>query len=94
MGEFKDRLFGAIVSSIIDAVLEAPAYGKLPEQTWFPPLYSPTVEPLPPVDDWIVTGVSGLGYFVGRKDFGEGMISYSIPMMVYTTIMRAGWMMK
>jgi len=50
---------------------------------------------LPPVDDWIVFGVSLIPYGVGKyfkkkktKTFGQGMTAYAIAMLVRNTIIR------
>ena len=90
------RAGGAVGASLIDAALEGYSVAMGADGT-FP--FVPTVEPLPPVDDFIVLGISGgmmaLGAVTKNKmlaDIGEGMVLYSAPMIVHHTIVRASWM--
>jgi hypothetical protein len=91
-------LGGGILSATIDAVIEA-VYESNPAK-WtnvFP--FVPTIDPLPPADDWIVLGVSAVPYIYGKatkhekvKDIGGGMLAYAIPMIIHHTIVRAARM--
>jgi len=94
---------GAVASGVIDGILEAyheayikgtPAEGKV-----FP--YVPTVEPLPPVDDWIVLGIPAAAALIGHasgndavKDFGVGGLLYAGPMIVHRVMIRSVWLMQ
>lgn len=98
---FLRRLGGAGISGLTDAGLEGyyhlyvegtPAEGTFP---WVSPL-----EPLPPYDDWAVLGLSAVTWLLGAwknekvKEVGEGMMFYSVPMILHHTIVRATWMAK
>ena len=90
------RAGGAVGASLIDAALEGYSVAMGADGT-FP--FVPTVEPLPPVDDFIVLGISGAAMALGAvtknkmlSDVGEGMVLYSAPMIVHHTIVRASWM--
>jgi hypothetical protein len=91
-------LGGGILSATIDGIMEA-VYASDPAK-WtnkFP--FVPTIDPLPPADDWIVLGVSAVPYIAGKAtkreklgDVGGGMLAYAIPMVIYKIIVRAAQM--
>jgi len=90
------RAGGAVGASLIDAALEGYSVATGADGT-FP--FVPTIEPLPPADDFIVLGISGGLMALGAvtknamlSDVGEGMVLYSAPMIVHHTIVRASWM--
>jgi len=86
---------GAIGTGVIDAILEG-IYQSNPEE-WtgkFP--YLPTIDPLPPLDDWIVLGIPATIYGIGRwrknkkiEAVGLGGLLYAGPMIIARTILRA-----
>ncbi len=86
---------GAVGAGLLDAGLEALWASN--KEYWtgrFP--FVPTIEPLPPADDWIVLGVSAGLWAAGKyllrnpmvEDIGEGMLFYSAPMIIHHTIVR------
>lgn len=93
--DFTTRLGGALLSALVDATLEAvwvsnPAEysGKIP--------YVPTVDPLPPADDWVPLAVSAPVYVYGRyarkkkvKTVGEGALAYSGAMVLARTVSKS-----
>jgi hypothetical protein len=88
---------GAVTTGVIDGAIQmvhasdpAKWSGKFP--------YIPTIEPLPPVDDWIVLAVPtialGVGHFTRRekiKAFGLGGLLYAIPMFIHHIMIRTVW---
>jgi len=88
------RAGGAVGASLVDAILEGYYVANPGAEGTFP--YVPTIEPLPPADDFVVLGISGgamvLGALMGNdvlSDVGEGMILYSVPMIVHHTIVKS-----
>jgi len=96
---FLRRLGGAGLSALADGGLEA-LYNSNPA-TWtnkFP--FIGTIDPLPPLDDWLIFGGSMatwlLAYWRGStkiKEVGEGMTLYATGMILQKTIVRATAMM-
>ena len=83
--EFLQRLGGALTAALVDAALEI--YTCSDTKPWADkPLFG--VEPLPPLDDWLVLGISLIPLLYGHfshnytiKTIGEGMTLYAIPML-------------
>jgi len=87
-------LGGALTTGAIDGVLEmifdsdpAKWSGKFP--------YIETINPLPPVDDWIVLGIPAVTYAIGHykkredvKAFGLGGLLYAGGMFLHHIILR------
>lgn len=94
---FARRLGGVGVSALADGGLEA-LYNSDPA-TWtgkFP--FIGTIDPLPPLDDWLVLGGSMATWILGAwknkkvKEVGEGMTFYAAGMILHRTITRAAAM--
>lgn len=98
MPETLPLIYGAVSTGLLDGALEA-IYELNPEK-WggkFP--YIHTINPLPPLDDWIVLGVPLAVYGAGKwkkkeelKDIGLGGLLYAIPMFIHHIIIRSIWM--
>lgn len=87
------EILGAFTAGILDGVLEgiflanpAEVGGKFPYVG---------IEQLPPGDDWLVLGISGVSYLLGKRAkkenfqaFGKGMLLYSAPMIAKVTTQR------
>lgn len=101
MGKFTTALAGALTGGGVDATLQITTDAYLPEVSNIP-LFG--IEPLPPLDDWAVLGISLIPLLVGKyamkngknkntvMDFGLGMALYSTGMIVKETIVRASLM--
>jgi len=86
---------GAAITAGIDGAIEtvwasdtAKWSGKFP--------YVPTIDPLPPVDDWIVLGIPTAitlaGHFAKKekvRNFGLGGLLYAVPMFMHHIIIRS-----
>lgn len=91
------RMGGAVVAGIVDSVFEG-YFMAHPEMVGqFP--FVPTIDPLPPADDFMVLGISAVPLLLGAvmknkllTSIGEGMICYSAPMIIHHTIVRASWL--
>ena len=97
--KFAGWLGGAILAGVIDGAVQAPVWYDPSLWGTFP--YVPTLEPLPPADDWIFLGISMASYAIGvvgknenAKTIGEGMLGYSVPMIIGNTIKRAVGMLR
>ncbi len=84
---------GAVTAAAIDGALEVnfendPEYWRpTPEEAKFP-YWEPSLV-LPPVDDWIVGGLSVVPLLSKKtRDFGIGMCLYSGPMLLQVTMRR------
>ncbi|MEM2386127.1 MAG: hypothetical protein QXO67_04000 [Candidatus Bathyarchaeia archaeon] len=90
------RLLGAIAAGIFDGAIEM-VYHSNPAQYEGKFPFMETIKPLPRVDDLLVFGVSGIVYGIGRflksKEFGEGMLLYSLPMLIVKIMATTGSMM-
>ncbi len=91
------RMGGAVVAGIVDSAFEGYFMAHPEMANVFP--YVPTIDPLPPVDDWLVLGASAVPLLLGAvtknkllTNIGEGMICYSAPMIIHHTILRASWL--
>ncbi len=87
-------LGGALTAGAIDGILQmivdsnpAKWSGKFP--------YIETIDPLPPVDDWIVLGIPAVTYAIGHfakrekiKTFGLGGLLYAGGMFLHHIILR------
>ena len=88
---------GAATTAAIDGILEMfPASNPQKWSGKFP--YVPTIEPLPPVDDWIVLGIpavtAAVGHFAKKekiRNFGLGGLIYAVPMFIHHIIIRSVW---
>lgn len=83
---------GALGAGIGDGILEVKAEEWFPEQAGKPLL---GIEPLPPLDDWAVLGVSTIPLALGHlakndaaKSLGVGMTVYSGAMLLKNVIVR------
>jgi len=79
---------GAVSAALADAALEVnfennPTYWR----DRFPYLEPSLV--LPPLDDWLVAGLSLFTLFDRTRDFGLGALLYSGPMLAGRTVVRA-----
>ena len=97
--KFLTELGGGLLSGMIDAALEAYFVANPEMANKF--LYVPTVEPLPPADDWIVVGVSAVPYIYGKygrkataERIGGGALKYGAAMILHHIPVRAKWMVK
>lgn len=89
------RAIGALTSVSVDVGLEIFFPREKAEwMRWGHPLFG--IEPLPPLDDWLVLGTSAAvflaGYLTKRdtvRQFGEGMLLYSGPMIIHHMFRRA-----
>lgn len=93
--KFATQLGGAIGAGLLDAGMEAVFVSDPARWTNVFP-FVPTIEPLPPADDWLVLGISAIAWGAGiaskndtAKAIGEGMLAYSVPMIIGNTIIRA-----
>jgi len=93
MAEWKLLVGGAVTTAVVDSILEGYSLEWFPEYAG-KPLFG--VEPLPPVDDWIILGVPAVLYLAGRfakkaslKTFGLGGLIYAGPMIIHHMIVRA-----
>ena len=84
---------GAFISAGLDGLLEAKSGDWFPEHADKPLL---GIEPLPPLDDWAVLGVSTIPLAVGHlgkneavKSLGVGMTVYSGAMLLKNAIVRS-----
>ena len=95
MAETRYMIAGAVATGLLDGVMEGvfesnPGYwmNKFP--------FIGTVNPLPPVDDWIVLAVPAAAYAYGRfgkneaaKNFGLGGLLYAGAMFIHQIIIRS-----
>lgn len=105
---FLRRLGGAGVSALADGGLEALFLSDTVRWTGkFP--FIETINPLPPLDDWLVLGGSMVTWLLASwkspkppavttatkiKEVGEGMTLYAVGMILHHTIIRAAAMLS
>jgi len=92
--KFLQWLGGGLLAGLIDVGLEMWAEGP-PAQPWHGKALG-NIEPLPPPDRWATLGISAIPWLLGTymrmeavKNVGQGMMLYSVPMILARTIVRA-----